>query len=121
MVYDFFASRYAACLAGLNRLAPLLRLDMHLAPHLDALYAAVRAPLDGLWLSSQWVIRNWGNPGPEQAINLRVELRMCREGAPGLLLTWHAAHGASCAAGCCGGGRVVKHFMACARRCAARR
>ena len=45
MVYDFFGSRYAACLAGLSRLAPLLRLDMHLAPHLDALYAAVRAPM----------------------------------------------------------------------------
>ena len=41
VVYDFFGSRYAACLAGLGRLAPLLRLDMHLAPHLDALHAAV--------------------------------------------------------------------------------
>ena len=44
VVYDFFASRYALCLARLQRLSPLLRLDMHLAPHLDALHAAVHAP-----------------------------------------------------------------------------
>ena len=42
VVYDFFGSRYASCLARLQRLLPLLRLDMHLAPHLDALHAAVR-------------------------------------------------------------------------------
>jgi hypothetical protein len=43
VVYDFFGSRYAQCLARLQRLAPLLRLDLHLAPHLDALHAAVRS------------------------------------------------------------------------------
>ncbi len=42
LVYDFYGSRYAACLARLQRLLPTLRLDMYLSPHVDALYAAVR-------------------------------------------------------------------------------
>lgn len=39
MVYDFYSSRYAACLARLARLLHVLRLDLHLSPHVDALYS----------------------------------------------------------------------------------
>ena len=38
VVYEFYGSRYAACLARLQRLLPLLRLDLHLAPHVVHLY-----------------------------------------------------------------------------------
>lgn len=41
LVYDFYGSRYAACLARLQRLLPMLRLDIYLSPHVDTLYAAV--------------------------------------------------------------------------------
>lgn len=41
LVYDFYWSRYAACLARLQRLLPLLRMDMYLSAHVDTLYAAV--------------------------------------------------------------------------------
>ena len=37
MVAEFYAARYSAALERLHRLAPLLRLDMHLAAHLPAL------------------------------------------------------------------------------------
>lgn len=47
LVYDFYGSRYAACLARLQRLLPMLRLDLYLSPHVDTLYAAVR-PLKSL-------------------------------------------------------------------------
>ncbi|CAL8465400.1 g4936 [Coccomyxa elongata] len=43
LVYDFYGSRYAACLARLQRLLPLLRMDMYLSKHVDTLYAAVRS------------------------------------------------------------------------------
>lgn len=39
VVYEFYSSRYAACLARLARLLPVLRLDLHLAPHVDTLYS----------------------------------------------------------------------------------
>ncbi len=42
VVYEFYGSRYAACLARLQRLLPLLRLDLHLAPHVDHLHAQAR-------------------------------------------------------------------------------
>ena len=43
VVYEFYGSRYAACLARLQRLLPLLRLDLHLAPHVVHLYQQARA------------------------------------------------------------------------------
>lgn len=43
LVYDFYGSRYAQCLSRLQRLLPMLRLDMYLSPHVDTLYAAVRS------------------------------------------------------------------------------
>lgn len=42
VVYEFYGSRYAACLARLQRLLPLLRLDLHLAPHVVHLYQQAR-------------------------------------------------------------------------------
>ncbi|KAK9832518.1 hypothetical protein WJX81_004497 [Elliptochloris bilobata] len=43
VVYEFYGSRYAACLARLQRLLPLLRMDLHLAPHVGLLYLQVRS------------------------------------------------------------------------------
>lgn len=43
VVYEFYGSRYAACLARLQRLLPLLRLDLHLAPHVVHLHQQARA------------------------------------------------------------------------------
>ncbi len=42
VMYEFYSSRYAACLARLQRLLPLLRMDLHLAPHVDHLYSQAR-------------------------------------------------------------------------------
>ena len=42
MVYDFYGSKYASCLARLQRMLPVLRLDIFLSPHVEALYEAVR-------------------------------------------------------------------------------
>ena len=42
VVYEFYGSRYAACLARLQRLLPLLLLDLHLAPHVVHLYQQAR-------------------------------------------------------------------------------
>jgi COP9 signalosome complex subunit 1 len=41
VVYDFYGSNYASCLSRLQRMLPVLRLDMHLSSHLEALYASV--------------------------------------------------------------------------------
>ena len=41
VVNDFYSSRYASSLAQLNKLMPVLRLDLHLADHVDALYKDV--------------------------------------------------------------------------------
>ena len=41
-VADFYASRYARCLAALERWRPALQLDAGLARHLPALVAAIR-------------------------------------------------------------------------------
>ena len=41
-VADFHASRYARCLAALERWRPALQLDAGLARHLPALVAAIR-------------------------------------------------------------------------------
>ncbi len=50
VVYDFYSSRYAACLARLARLLHVLRLDLHLSPHVDALYSqACCNPAAGLF------------------------------------------------------------------------
>ena len=43
MVYDFYGSRYASCLAHLQKMLPVLRLDIFLSSHVDALYEAVRS------------------------------------------------------------------------------
>jgi COP9 signalosome complex subunit 1 len=42
VIHHFYHSRYAACLAQLETLKPQLGLDLHLSPHVAALYAAVR-------------------------------------------------------------------------------
>ena len=39
MVNEFYAARYTAALERLHKLAPVLRLDMHLATHVAALTA----------------------------------------------------------------------------------
>lgn len=39
---DFYQSRYAAVLSGLDRLKPLLLLDMHLHQHVQRLYKSIR-------------------------------------------------------------------------------
>lgn len=39
---DFYHSRYAAVLSGLDRLKPLLLLDMHLHQHVQRLYKSIR-------------------------------------------------------------------------------
>ena len=36
------APNYASCLARLQRMLPVLRLDIFLSPHVEALYEAVR-------------------------------------------------------------------------------
>ena len=41
-VADFYASRYARCLAALERWRPALQLDAGLARHMPALTAAIR-------------------------------------------------------------------------------
>ena len=41
MVYDFYESRYAGCLARLQQRLPIFRLDPHLSPHVDALHKMV--------------------------------------------------------------------------------
>ena len=42
VVQDFYASRYARCLAALGRGRAALELDCHLARHLEPLLAAIR-------------------------------------------------------------------------------
>ncbi len=42
IVADFYASRYARCLAALERWRPALELDAGLARHLPAMTAAIR-------------------------------------------------------------------------------
>ena len=41
VVYDFYCSRFASCLARLQQMLPVLRLDIFLSPHVEALYEAV--------------------------------------------------------------------------------
>lgn len=55
VVYDFYGSRYASCLARLQKMLPVLRLDIFLSSHVEALYEAVRSP--ALCLSSQLFMR----------------------------------------------------------------
>jgi len=43
IVHAFYSSRYTACLEGLEALRPALTLDMHLAPHVESLYSAIRS------------------------------------------------------------------------------
>ena len=43
MVNDFYAARYTAALERLHKLAPVLRLDMHLSTHLPALTQVIIA------------------------------------------------------------------------------
>ncbi len=42
LLHDFYGSRYASCLRTLAALRPSLALDMYLAPHVEALYSAIR-------------------------------------------------------------------------------
>lgn len=42
IIQDFYNSRYASCLSKLATLRPILMLDLHLAEHVDPLYAAIR-------------------------------------------------------------------------------
>lgn len=42
LLYDFYNSRYASCLSHLAALQPSLGLDLHLAPHINSLYACIR-------------------------------------------------------------------------------
>lgn len=42
MLKDFYASRYASCLASLEVLKNDLQLDMHLYDHIGTLYEKVR-------------------------------------------------------------------------------
>ena len=49
VVYDFYGSRYASCLARLQKMLPVLRLDIFLSLHVEALYEAVRSPALCLW------------------------------------------------------------------------
>ena len=49
-VYAFHDNKYATCLEMLQRMLPAMRLDIHLAPHVDTLYKEV-----GLWLQLQRV------------------------------------------------------------------
>ena len=49
VVYDFYGSRYASCLARLQKMLPVLRLDVFLSSHVEALYEAVRSPTSCLW------------------------------------------------------------------------
>ena len=51
VVYDFYGSRYASCLARLQKMLPVLRLDIFLSLHVEALYEAVRSPALCLWSS----------------------------------------------------------------------
>ena len=47
-VYAFHDNKYATCLEMLQRMLPAMRLDIHLAPHVDTLYKEV-----GFWLHRQ--------------------------------------------------------------------
>ncbi|GJP59065.1 hypothetical protein CLOP_g7143 [Closterium sp. NIES-67] len=42
LIYDFYASRYASCLKYLDKLRPVLELDLHLHDHVAALYQQIR-------------------------------------------------------------------------------
>ncbi|CAI5484792.1 unnamed protein product [Closterium sp. Yama58-4] len=42
LIYDFYASRYASCLKYLDKLRPVVELDLHLHDHLAALYQQIR-------------------------------------------------------------------------------
>ncbi|CAI5525922.1 unnamed protein product [Closterium sp. Naga37s-1] len=42
LIYDFYASRYASCLTYLDKLRPVLELDLHLHDHVAALYQQIR-------------------------------------------------------------------------------
>eukprot|EP00891_Asterochloris_glomerata_P009379 jgi/Astpho2/9379/e_gw1.00145.49.1_t len=41
-VYAFHDNKYATCLEMLQRMLPAMRLDIHLAPHVDTLYKEIR-------------------------------------------------------------------------------
>merc|ERR1712137_1438581 len=43
LVHDFYASRYASCLAYLEKLKPDLMLDIHLHAHVGTLYEDIRS------------------------------------------------------------------------------
>ena len=51
-VYAFHDNKYATCLEMLQRMLPAMRLDIHLAPHVDTLYKEV-----GFWLHRQHLWR----------------------------------------------------------------
>ena len=42
LIHHFHESRYAACLAGLDRLRPAAELDLHLREHVGPLWDAIR-------------------------------------------------------------------------------
>jgi len=42
VIFSFYNSAYGACLAGLERMRSACLLDMYLAPHVSALYTAIR-------------------------------------------------------------------------------
>ncbi|KAK9858822.1 hypothetical protein WJX84_008155 [Apatococcus fuscideae] len=42
LVYDFYSSKYAACLSTLDRLKPFFNLDIHLSTHVNTLCSMVR-------------------------------------------------------------------------------
>lgn len=42
VIHDFYASRYGSCLSCLEKLRPVLELDIHLHDHVDALYQQIR-------------------------------------------------------------------------------
>jgi len=43
LINDFYASRYASCLAALDKLKPRLLLDIHLHQHVESLYQKIRS------------------------------------------------------------------------------
>jgi COP9 signalosome complex subunit 1 len=42
MIHDFYSSQYASCLQKLDKLKPVLLLDLHLSDHMEGLYQQIR-------------------------------------------------------------------------------
>lgn len=71
MVYDFYGSKYASCLARLQRMLPVLRLDIFLSPHVEALYEAVRTFIPTLMQS----LTSYSNKSVQTSQHVPPEVR----------------------------------------------